>query len=66
MDVSAGTYLTCFTGTKVQILTHLVDAGPADGGEEEDKDDADGVGDSIEIESVCVCLCVYLCLSVCV
>ena len=37
-----------------QILTHLVDAGPPDGGEEEDKDDADGVDDSTEIESVCV------------
>jgi hypothetical protein len=32
----------------------LVDAGPPDGGEEEDKDDADGVDDSTEIESVCV------------
>jgi hypothetical protein len=74
MDVSAGTYFTCFTGTKVQILTHLVDAGPPDSGEEEDKDDADGVDDSTEIESVCVCErerecvchgCLFVCVCLC-
>ena len=60
MDVSAGTYFTCFTGTKVLLLTHLVDAGPADGGLKEDKDDADGVS----VTGVCVCLCVSVCVCV--